>query len=95
MALPLVGHTFGQELAKALGLEGRLIRRIILDCEVNNVVKVYIEEFVETKCKVALLELLSRHDKKETDLGVCSVVVENQVKVTPDDPNIVPANKPC
>ena len=44
----ITGNTFGQKLIKALGIEGQNVRRIVIDCECNSFVKVFIERYLDT-----------------------------------------------
>lgn len=46
MAGPFKAHAeMLQGIVKALGFEGRRVRRVVLDISVNDVVKMYVEEF--------------------------------------------------
>ena len=53
-------NTFAKKLVKALGLEGRPIRRVVLDCEINEVVRVFYEEFLEQDASARVVEVVSQ-----------------------------------
>ncbi len=53
-------NTFAKELVKALGLEGRPIRRIVLDCEVCEDVRVFYEEFLQADASAKVVEVVGQ-----------------------------------
>jgi hypothetical protein len=73
------GLTFGEQLAKALGLQGRLIQRIVIDCSVKDIVKVYVQEFLTKDLVPKMLDILP---PDRFEIVECQELSVDQGKVT-------------
>lgn len=59
MATIKTGHATLHKLAQALGLDGRYVRRLVVDVAVDSVVKVYIQAFGTEEDIAAVGDLLT------------------------------------
>lgn len=58
-ALMYTRWDFLKEIAKALGLEGRPVKRVVIDIRVDDVAHVYIDEFLQDVSADSLLLALA------------------------------------
>ena len=60
-------HLFMEQLAAALGLQDRCVRRIVLDCEIGSSPTLYVEEFLDNKAAVEVVNLLTGERERHED----------------------------
>ncbi len=75
----IAGYKLGAELCKVLGLDPKTTRRVVIVADVEDVARVYVEQYVD---KVIVNGVLTTLDKYKPAVEVVPNVVVEDGKVT-------------
>lgn len=68
------GKNVGKEIAEALGFGGKFVRRVVLDVNIRDAVKAYVETLVDGSSLVTVIDLLKKkpdefHEDSTIEVG--------------------------